>query len=255
MLGAVIGDIIGSRFEFDHKSTKFDLFTSASHYGSATIATTAIAEWILDGCAQNPAIFLQKWGKRYPHPHGGYSVHFNSWLWQKDPQPYGSFSCGAAMRVSAVAWAFNNLTDTLNFACDSAKITHDHTEGIKGAQALAATIFWARTGESKSFIQDNIARLFQYDVGKSSNFIRLNYEYHTHCQKTIPQAISVFLESETFEQAIRLAISLGGNNSAIATLVGSIAEAYYRGMAPYIKQRVLRILPEDIAAILLQIPM
>lgn len=254
MLGAAIGNIIASRFEQDApKATKFALFDRTSRYGVATICTTAIADWVLDGCQQSPAVFLQKWARRYPHPADEYSPDFGSWVWQNPPLPYGSFGSGSAMRVSAVGWAFNTLSETLNFACDSASVSHNHTEGIKGAQAVAAAIFWARTGESKYFIRDNIARLFGYDVGKHCHHIRATYTFQKSCQETVPPAISAFLESETFEDAIRLAISLGGDRMAVASITGSIAEAYYRGIPPRIRQKVLRILPDDMTETLLQI--
>lgn len=254
MLGAAIGNIIASRFEQDSpKTTKFTLFDHKSSYGTATICTTAIADWIIDGGQQNPAVFLQKWARRYPHPANEYSPYFSGWMWQGNPHPYGSFGSGSAQRVSAIGWTFNTLSETLNFACDSASATHSHTEGIKGAQAVAAAIFWARTGESKHFIRDNTARLFGYDVGKSCKQIRPYYTFHKSCQNTVPQAITAFLESETFEEAIRLSISLGGDRMALTAITGSIAEAYYRGIPPIIRQKTLRILPDDIVEILLQI--
>ncbi|UOP04494.1 ADP-ribosylglycohydrolase family protein [Conchiformibius kuhniae] len=254
MLGAAIGNIIGLRGADGQKARPCAWFDHHSTYGTATICTAAVGDWILHGCSQSPAVFLQKWCRRYPHPHDPYSLHFGSWLWQGDPEPYGSLGAGAAMRVSAVGWAFNSLSETLNFACDSAAVTHDHTEGIKGAQAVAAAIFWARTGESKAFIRDNTARLFGYDVGRSIARVREGYRFHHNSPDIVPPALCAFLDSETFEDALRLAVSLGGNTAAVATITASVAEAYYRGIAPHIKQKTLRILPDDITAVLLNLP-
>lgn len=253
MLGAAIGNIIGTRYEPERHKKHFKLFDHTSAFGVGTICTAAISDWILNGCTQSPAHYLQKWGRRYPHPGEPYSDEFNSWLWQGNPQPYGSFGPGAAMRVSAVGWAFHSLSETLNCACDSAAVTHNHTEGIKGAQAVAAAIFWARTGESKSFIRDNTARLFGYDVGKPLTQTG-NAAAHGS-QQLVTQAISVFLAGETFEETLWLSLSCGGNHTARITIAASIAEAYYRGIPPHIKQGAMRVLPEDMAAVLLNVPM
>lgn len=255
MLGAAIGNIVGSRFAAEHKSTEFALFARDSTYGTATICTAAVGDWVLNGCSHSPAVYLQKWCRRYPHPHDPYSLNFGNWLWQSTPEPYGSRGVGAALRVSALGWVFNSLSETLNFACDSAAVTHDHTEGIKGAQAVAAAVFWARTGESKAFIRENTARLFGYDVGRSISRIRPQHRFHDSSPQVVPVALTAFFESETFEHALRLAVSLGGNVSAVATITGAVAEAYYRGIAPAIRQKTLRILPDDITEVLLNIPM
>lgn len=255
MLGAAIGDIIGSRFEFyNYKSTHFELFTEQNHFTDDTICTVAIAEWVIGGCRGDLNTILQKWCRRYPHPMGAYGARFNEWIWSNQPQPYHSYGNGSAMRVSAIAWVYDRLTDVLNLAHDSAAITHNHPEGIKGAQATAATIFWARTGESKPFIRDNIQDYFGYDLSLTCDEIRPNYDFDESCQGTVPQAITAFLESDGFEDAIRLAVSLGGDSDTLTAITGSMAEAYYRGIPHHILTPTLRILPEEITEMLLKIP-
>lgn len=256
MLGAVIGDMIGSRFEFqNYKSKDFELWTPDSNYTDDTICTVAVAEWVLSGCRYDLNAIMQKWCRRYPYPMGAYGARFNQWIWSENPEPYHSFGNGSAMRVSAIGWAFDKLTDTLNFAHDSAAITHNHPEGIKGAQATAAAIFWARTGESKQFIRQNITEWFGYDLSWTCNDIRPDYDFNETCQGTVPQAITAFLESDCFEDAIRLAISLGGDSDTLAAITGSIAEAFYRGIPERILKPVQERLPEEMMETLLKIPM
>lgn len=254
MLGAVIGDIVGSRFEFhNYKSTNFELFTEQSHFTDDTICTVAVAEWVIGGCRYDLNTILQKWCRRYPNPMGAYGARFGEWIWSSNPQPYDSFGNGSAMRVSAIAWVYDKLTDVLNLAHDSAAITHNHPEGIKGAQATAAAIFWARTGESKQFIRDNIQDYFGYDLRQTCDEIRPDYTFDESCQGTVPQAITAFLESDGFENAIRLAVSLGGDSDTLAAITGSIAEAYYRGIPNRILMPTLQILPEEMAEMLFKI--
>lgn len=254
MLGAVIGDIVGSRFEFhNYKSTNFELFTEQSHFTDDTICTVAVAEWVIGGCRYDLNTILQKWCRRYPNPMGAYGARFGEWIWSSNPQPYDSFGNGSAMRVSAIAWVYDKLTDVLNLAHDSAAITHNHPEGIKGAQATAAAIFWSRTGESKQFIRDNIQDYFGYDLHQTCDEIRPDYTFDESCQGTVPQAITAFLESDGFENAIRLAVSLGGDSDTLAAITGSIAEAYYRGIPNRILMPTLQILPEEMAEMLFKI--
>ncbi len=254
MLGAAIGDIIGSRFEFrNYKSTNFELFTADNHFTDDTICTVAVAEWVVGGCRYDLNTILQKWCRRYPNPMGAYGARFSEWIWSSNPQPYHSFGNGSAMRVSAIGWAYDRLTDVLNLAHDSAAITHNHPEGIKGAQATAAAIFWARTGESKQFIRDNIQDYFGYDLSLTCDEIRPNYDFDESCQGTVPQAITAFLESDGFEDAVRLAVSLGGDSDTLTAITGSIAEAYYRGIPNRILEPTLQILPEEMAEMLFKI--
>lgn len=253
ILGAVIGDIVGSRFEFDnYRGKDFELLTENSGFTDDSICTAAVAEWAAGGCFGDLALIMQRWCRRYPSV--GYGTNFNTWIWSEPPKPYDSWGNGAAMRVSPVAWMFDTLSDTLNAACDSATITHNHPEGIKGAQATAAAIFWARTGENKAFIRENISGLFGYDLSKSCDEIRPVYFFNESCQDTVPQAITAFLESDGFEDAVRLAVSLGGDSDTLAAITGSVAEAYYRALPRQIVSRVLDILPEEVTDVLSRIP-
>lgn len=247
MLGAVIGDIAGSRFEFDnYRHTDFDIFSPDSDFTDDTICTVAIADWVLQGCNNNLASILQGWCRAYPCPKGAYGGRFSHWIEWKDPEPYNSWGNGSAMRVSAVGWAFATLEETLHFAEQSAIVTHNHPEGIKGAQAVAAAIFWARTGIGKAQIKENITRQFGYDLSQSCDQIRPYYHFNESCQETVPQAITAFLESDDFEHAIRLAVSLGGDSDTLAAITGSIAEAYH-GIPTAMREHALAILPRRIA--------
>lgn len=251
MLGAVIGDIAGSRFEFDnYRHTDFDIFSPDSDFTDDTICTVAIADWVLQGCNDHLASILQGWCRAYPCPKGAYGGRFSQWIEWKDPEPYNSWGNGSAMRVSAVGWAFATLEETLHFAEQSAAVTHNHPEGIKGAQAVAAAIFWARTSMGKAQIKENITRQFGYDLSQSCDQIRPHYHFNESCQETVPQAVTAFLESDDFEHAIRLAVSLGGDSDTLAAITGSIAEAYY-GIPASMREHALAILPRCIAETLL----
>ena len=251
MLGAVIGDIAGSRFEFDnYRHTDFDIFSPDSDFTDDTICTVAIADWVLQGCNDNLASILQGWCRAYPCPKGAYGGRFSQWIEWKDPEPYNSWGNGSAMRVSAVGWAFATLEETLHFAEQSAAVTHNHPEGIKGAQAVAAAVFWARTGMGKAQLKENITRQFGYDLSQSCDQIRPHYHFNESCQDTVPQAVTAFLESDDFEHAIRLAVSLGGDSDTLAAITGSIAEAYY-GIPASMREHALAILPRRITETLL----
>ena len=251
MLGAVIGDIAGSRFEFDnYRHTDFDIFSPNSDFTDDTICTVAIADWVLQGCNNNLASILQGWCRAYPCPKSAYGGRFSQWIEWKDPEPYNSWGNGSAMRVSAVGWAFATLEETLHFAEQSAAVTHNHPEGIKGAQAVAAAIFWARTGMGKPQLKENITRQFGYDLSQSCDQIRPHYHFNESCQETVPQAVTAFLESDDFEHAIRLAVSLGGDSDTLAAITGSIAEAYH-GIPASMREHALAILPRSIAEPLL----
>ncbi|MGL4547031.1 ADP-ribosylglycohydrolase family protein [Eubacterium aggregans] len=234
MLGAILGDIIGSPYEFDHnniKTTEFPLFSEASHFTDDTIMTLAVAQGLARGyqdpekTAQEIIAAMQDCGKRYPD--GGYGARFGDWLSAPDPKPYGSFGNGAAMRVSAVAWLYNTLDEVEHYATISAGVTHDHPEGIKGAQATAAAIFLARKWTPKSEIKDYIEETYHYDLSQRCDAIRPPYHHVESCQETVPQTITAFLEGKNFESVIRLAVSLGGDSDTLAAIAGSIAEACY----------------------------
>ena len=251
MLGAAIGDIAGSRFEFDnHRDTDFELFHPDSDFTDDTVCTTAVADWVLQGCGEDLASILRDWYAACPSPKGAYGGRFIQWLQSGDPQPYNSWGNGSAMRVSAVGWAFGTLEATLYFAEQSAAVTHNHPEGIKGAQAVAAAIFWARNGISKAQIQENITRQFGYRLNQSCDQIRRHYGFNESCQETVPQAVTAFLESSGFKHAVRLAVSLGGDSDTLAAITGSIAEACY-DIPAAMRERALAILPRRIAETLL----
>ncbi|MEG1315735.1 MAG: ADP-ribosylglycohydrolase family protein [Anaerovoracaceae bacterium] len=234
MLGAILGDIIGSPYEFDMnniKTTTFPLFGKKSHFTDDTVMTLAVAEGLMDGygdkekTAKTIVRAMQRLGRKYPN--SGYGLRFIGWLNTANPQPYKSYGNGSAMRVSAVAWIYNNLCDVEDFAEISAKVTHNHPEGIKGAKATAAAIFLARQGADKKYIQKYIEDKYKYCFNRTCDEIRVNYHHVESCQETVPEAITAFLEGDSFEEVIRLAVSLGGDSDTLTAIAGSIAEAYY----------------------------
>lgn len=243
MTGAIAGDIIGSVYEFDNiKTTDFPLFTDESDYTDDTIMTVAVADWLLNG--GDLVKIMQRYGREYPCPMGGYGGRFSGWLREADPQPYNSWGNGSAMRVSAVGWRFDSLEKTLEVAKETAVVSHNHPEGIKGAQATAAAIYLARTGKSKADIKQYIESTFSYDLNRTCDEIRPHYSFDESCQRTVPEAIIAFLDSSDFENAIRLAVSLGGDSDTLACITGGIAEAYY-GIPEEIEVEVKRRLPAD----------
>lgn len=241
LLGAIAGDIIGSVYEFrPFKETTFSLFCDSSEFTDDTVMTVANAEWLLSG----DSLFgiMQDFGNRYP---AGYGGMFWEWLHAYDPQPYNSWGNGSAMRVSPVGWAFDTLEETMEAAKQSAEITHNHLEGIKGAQATAACIFMARTGKSKQEIKEYIEDYFGYDLSRTCDEIRPIYQFDETCQGSVPESIIAFLESTDFESAIRLAVSLGGDADTMGAITGGIAEAYYGGVPEHIRKEVLKRLPNE----------
>ena len=186
---------------------------------------------------------MQDYGKRYPT--AGYGGMFKDWLKTNNPKPYNSFGNGSAMRVSPVGWAFNTLEETLEAAKQSAEITHNHPEGIKGAQATAACIFLARTGKCKKEIKEYVEDQFGYNLSRTCDEIRPTYKFDGSCQGTVPESIIAFLESTDFESAIRLTISLGGDADTMGAITGAIAEAFYGGVPEYIKEEVMKRLPNE----------
>lgn len=245
MLGAIIGDIAGSTFEFcnthDYNFPLFDLF---SNFTDDSICTVAVAEWLLDDPNLSHAVLEQKlveFANEFPCPMGGYGGGFRTWLFYpeqlKDYRgfytggervPYNSWGNGSAMRVSAVGWMFDTLWQTENAAEISASITHNHPEGIKGAQATAAAIFMARTGSTKEEIRKYIEEKYGYDLHRTCDDIRPTYYFNGSCQGTVPEAIVAFLDSRDYKDAIRLAVTLGGDSDTIACITGGIAEAFYK---------------------------
>lgn len=235
MYGAILGDIIGSPYEFDmgDKTKDFPLFCKASKFTDDTVMTLAVAEAFLDAAPDADEtdikrLLVQKmrqYGKWYPGY--GYGVRFNRWLNSHHPQPYNSCGNGSAMRVSAVAWLFDDLTTVRKMARYSAEVTHDHPEGIKGAEATACAIYLARTGSTKEEIRDFVQTIFDYDLSRTCDQIRPGYRHVETCQETVPEAITAFLEGESFEDVIRTAVSLGGDCDTLTAIAGSIAEGFY----------------------------
>lgn len=235
MYGAILGDIIGSPFEFDRgdKTKDFKLFSRRSHFTDDSVMTLAVCEALLK-VGQNAAVkeiedavitSMQSWGRRYPHE--GYGGYFRHWLTARHPEPYNSFGNGSAMRVSAAGWLYDSLEKTRVVAKATANITHNHPEGIKGAEATASAIFMARNGSSKEEIKKYIENEFHYDLNRTLDEIRPSFHMDETCQKTVPEAIIAFLEARDFEDAIRNAVSLGGDTDTLGAITGSIAEAYF----------------------------
>ena len=242
LLGAIAGDVIGSVYEFrTFKATSFPLFCDYSEYTDDSVMTVANADWLLSG--DSLLGIMQEYGHRYPT--AGYGGMFKDWLWSDDPQPYNSWGNGSAMRVSPVGWAFDTLEETLEAAKQSAEITHNHPEGIKGAQATAACIYLARTGKSKEHIKEYVETTFGYNLSRTCDEIRPVYQFDGSCQGTVPESIIAFLESTDYESAIRLTVSLGGDSDTMGAITGAIAEAYYGGVPEHIKQEVLKRLPDE----------
>ena len=257
MYGAILGDIIGSPYEFDRgsKSKDFPLFSPKSAFTDDTVMTLAVAEALLelppraeDGDVRRALIqSLQRWGQRFPH--AGYGAMFHGWLRSGSPRPYGSCGNGSAMRVSAVGWLYADLPAVRRMARLSAEITHNHPEGIKGAEAVACAIFLARTGSSKAEIKAFIERQFHYCLSRTCDEIRPEYRHVETCQETVPEAITAFLEGDSFENVIRTAVSLGGDCDTLTCIAGSIAEGFY-GVPEELKQQCRSRLPGELLEIL-----
>ena len=224
MLGAIVGDIVGSIYEFEnHKSKEFPLFQEESFFTDDSVLTCATALAILDG--ENYGDLYRKVGLSYPD--AGYGGMFIHWLIDDTKGPYDSFGNGSAMRVSPVGWAFDSVAEALDAAKSSAEVTHNHVEGIKGAQATALAILRARTGHSQDEILLEVAERFEYDMSVPVSRLREFYDFDVTCQGTVPQAIRCFFEADDFEDAIRNAISIGGDSDTLAAITGSIAEATF----------------------------
>ncbi|MFP4091611.1 MAG: ADP-ribosylglycohydrolase family protein [Cyclobacteriaceae bacterium] len=243
MLGAIAGDIIGSVYEATPtKRTDFPLFQSASTFTDDTVLTVAVADCLLNDKDYTQS--LQAWGRKYPD--AGYGGNFINWIFDKHPQPYNSWGNGSAMRVSPVGWTFDKLERVQQEAKKSAEVTHNHPEGIKGAQAVATAIFLARQGSSKSAIKAYIEEHYAYDLSRKIEDIRSHYSFDVSCQGSVPEAIIAFLESESFEDSIRLAISLAGDSDTQACIAGSIAEAFYGRVPAEIADEVVKRLHKDL---------
>ena len=263
MLGAIIGDTVGSVYEFHNiKTTNFPMFDPRCDYTDDSIMTMAVADWLLTdpqhGMDTLETIFLD-FAKKYPCPMGGYGGGFSRWLFHPEAlgdygsrdfkpgtrHPYNSFGNGAAMRCSANGWMFDTLEETERVAGLSAAITHSHPEGIKGAQSTAAAIFMARHGASKEEIRDYVSAKYGYNLNRTCDEIRPVYDWDSSCQGTVPEAMVAFFDSTDFESAIRLAVSLGGDSDTLACITGGIAEAFYKEIPDDIALKIWGLIPED----------
>jgi ADP-ribosylglycohydrolase len=252
MIGAIVGDIVGSSHEFNSiKSTRFNLFDNASCYTDDSVMTMAVAEWLLDDANHSHNVLEEKMVKFGSlNPDAGYGGMFASWLFFPEyinksgkRVPYNSFGNGSAMRVSAVGWLFDTLEETEKVAEISASITHNHSEGIKGAQATASAIWMARNGKSKQEIKNYISTKYGYNLDQTCDDIRPKYGFDVTCQGSVPEAIVAFLDSTDYESTIRLAVSLGGDSDTQACIAGGIAEAFYKDIPQEIVSCAMRLLP------------
>jgi ADP-ribosylglycohydrolase len=246
MLGAIAGDVIGSVHEFiGTKTTRFPLFQPQSRFTDDSVLSIALADSILSG---KPYLdLLIQYAKKYPN--AGYGGYFSRWISAGEYAPYNSFGNGAAMRISPIGFAYNSLKDVLREAEYATAITHNHPEGIKGAQSTAAAILLARTGQTKEQIKLYLESEFKYDLSRKIDDIRPVYYFNETCQQTVPEAIIAFLESTSYEHAIRLAISLGGDADTLACITGGIAQAFYKSIPEEIVTETYSRLDPDLAKI------
>lgn len=245
MIGAISGDVIGSVHEGRPPSAKdFPLFVAGSTFTDDTVLTVAVAHAIREGVGF--AASLRRWGRRYPS--AGYGGWFYDWLFSDDAGPYNSFGNGSAMRVAAVGWAFDELDTVLRETARSAEVTHNHPEGIKGAQATAAAVLCARTGQTKDQIAALLSDRFGYDCSVGLTRMQARGGFDVTCQGTVPAAAVAFLESTGFEDAVRNAVSLGGDADTLACIAGAMAEAHYGGVPAAIQTEVLGRLDDELCA-------
>lgn len=254
MIGSIIGDIVGSIYEFtpnNIKTKQFEFFNPNGSYTDDSILTFATADWLLH--SGEVAHYYSKYGEKYPWPMGGYGGGFKLWLVRsirhQDYRPYNSCGNGSAMRVGPVGWAFDTIEEILAKAKESAECTHNHPEGIKGAQATALAIMMARHGCDKNEIRSEIEKRFEYDLQFTCEQIRPTYTWGGTCQDSVPQAIVAFLDGEDYEDSIRNAISIGGDSDTIGCITGSIAEAYF-GIPADLRNSAMNYLPEEFQSII-----
>lgn len=253
MLGAIIGDIVGSRFEFNNTNkTDFELFTDECSFTDDTVCTIAVADAILRGVGFEQS--LLEWCRRYPNPKGAYGGSFGRWVHSPNPEPYNSFGNGSAMRVSPCGY-LPRMDEVIRNARKSAECTHNHPEGVKGAECVAKCIEMALSArkhqeDGKQFVRE-VAEMYGYNIHQTCNEIRRTNTFNETCQVTVPQSIVCFLESTDFESAIRLAVSIGGDSDTIAAITGSIAEAYY-GIPQHIQDKAWVYLPTEMQDVIIQ---
>lgn len=250
LLGGIVGDIVGSRYEFRPiKSTNFDLITPGSDFTDDTVMTLAVAKWLLEDNAHTIDYLIncmRELGARYPD--AGYGARFEGWLFDDDPRPYNSWGNGSGMRVSPVGLYAKTLDEALALAALTASVSHNHLEGVKGAQAIASSIFLCWQGKTKLEIKEYVEKTFNYDLNRTIDEIRPRYGFDVSCQGSVPESIIAFLEGNTFEDVIRLAISLGGDSDTMACMAGAIAACLYsipEDLAKMCHER----LPEDLKEI------
>ncbi len=257
MYGAILGDIIGSPFEFDrgNKTKIFPIFSEKSRFTDDSVMTVAVADALLnvspadsDKAIGNVLIdSMHRWGRKYPD--AGYGGMFFRWLFTGKREPYASYGNGSAMRVSSVGWLYDDLETTRRMARLTAAVTHNHPEGIKGAEATASAVFLARTGSGKAEIRNYVVKEFGYDLSRTCDEIRPAYRHVETCQQTVPEAITAFLEGTGFEDVLRTAVSLGGDCDTLTCIAGGIAEAFYGLPLPFAAACRAR-LPEDMVKVL-----
>lgn len=252
MLGAIIGDLAGSRFEWkNYRAKDFELLSKKCFFTDDTVMTLAICQALLacreaeDRLGEEAVRAMQTMGRRYAGC--GYGGRFRHWLFEEDPRPYHSYGNGAAMRVSGCGFAASTMEQALSYARRVTEVTHDHPEGIRGAEATAAAIYLARTGSTKEEIRAHIREKY-YALDFTLDEIRPSYTFDVSCQGSVPQALTAFLESESFEDTIRGAVSLGGDSDTIAAIAGGVAEAYY-GIPENLRQQAMTFLDENLRAV------
>lgn len=227
MIGAIVGDVVGSYFEhFPTKSIDFDFYSDSSMFTDDTVLTVAVADWLLNG--GDLCTYFHNYVDRYPF--AGYGGTFLNWARCRDSEPYGSWGNGSAMRVSPVAYARHSLPEVLRLAQETATVTHSHPEGIRGARAVAGCVFVTRNGGSKEDVRRFVDTEIGYDLSRTIDTIRPSYSFDVSCAGSVPEAITAFLESASFEHAVRLAVSLGGDSDTMACIAGAIAEPFYGGV-------------------------
>lgn len=257
MYGAILGDMVGAPYEFDRgdKTKNFEFWSVYSHFTDDTVMSVAVADALMrvgqngTECEIKGAVVkaMKEWGREYPY--AGYGYRFATWLREDAPEPYGSYGNGSAMRVSAAGWLYNSIERTREVARWTAEVSHNHPEGIKGAEATASAIYMARNGSSKKDIKKYIVENFNYDLTRTCDEIRPTYFHVESCQETVPEAITAFLEGNNFEDVIRTAVSLGGDSDTLTCIAGGIAEAYYK-VPLVMKNEVKRRLESDLLCVL-----
>ena len=247
MLGVIAGDVIGSTYERQPiKTTDFPLFGTSCRFTDDTVLTVATAAAILNGTSYGRE--YRDYARRYPF--AGYGALFHNWMQGDDTAPYNSWGNGSGMRVAPVGFAFSTVQTMLREATRSAEVTHNHPDGVKGAQAIAFAVFKARTGATKEQIRRAVSRRFGYNLDRTLDSIRPTYYFDVSCEGSVPEAILAFLESNDFEHAIRLAISLGGDSDTLAAMTGGIAQAFYGEIPATIVDEALARLPADFVAVI-----